>query len=363
MSTIDIENMATVVCPACGATTELPSCSSCGAELAGVTSERDQTLSDHDQTASDEDQTWSDHDQTASDRDQRTADDDQHVADDEFAAGGDAAAHDRGTAARERSTHDREAVSALRDESAAQRLKLAEERDHAAELRDRGADARDALARLHDLQSDDDASPDDIVVRAERDRARAAADRVKAASDRARAATDREEAARERAAATRQRSQSEEELRRATTDELTGARTRMFGLEEVSRELDRARRTGVTLVLAFVDVDGLKEVNDSEGHLAGDALLQLVGQTIRANVRPYDVIVRYGGDELVCAMPNISAAEVRTRFETIAAALSAARAHHSVTFGIAAAEPQESLKELLARADADLLEARRGHSH
>ena len=326
-------------------------------------SERDQTLSDRDQTSSDQDQTWSDHDQTASDRDQRTADDDQHTADDELAAGGDAATHQRSTIARERSTHDRGVVSALRDESAADRLKHAEDRDHAAILRDRGAEARDALARLHDLQSDDDASPDDIVVRAERDRARAAADRVKAASDRARAAVDRAEAAHERAEALRQRSQSEDELRRATTDELTGARTRLFGLEEVSRELERAHRTGVTLVLAFVDVDGLKEVNDSEGHLAGDALLQLVGETIRANVRPYDVIVRYGGDEFVCAMPNISAAEARSRFERIAVALAAVQSRHSVTFGIAAAEPQETLKELLARADADLLEARRGHSH
>jgi diguanylate cyclase (GGDEF)-like protein len=355
--------MATVVCAACGEVTAVPSCSSCGAELFSVASDRDQTLSDRDQTASDQDQTWSDHDQTASDRDQRTADDDQHTADDELAAGGDAAAHQRSTVARERSMHDRGIVSALRDESADERLKHAEERDHAAVLRDRGAEARDALARLHDLQSDDDASPDDIVVRAERDRARAAADRVKAASDRARAAVDRAEAAHERAEALRQRSKSENELRRATTDELTGARTRLFGLEEVSRELERAHRTGVTLVLAFVDVNGLKQVNDSEGHLAGDALLQLVGETIRANVRPYDVIVRYGGDEFVCAMPNISAAEARSRFERIAAALAAVQSRHSVTFGIAAAEPQESLKELLARADADLLEARRGHSH
>ena len=84
-------------------------------------------------------------------------------------------------------------------------------------------------------------------------------------------------------------------------------------------------------MLAFVDVDGLKEVNDSEGHLAGDALLQLVGETIRANVRPYDVIVRYGGDEFVCAMPNISAREARTRFEKIAAALAAVQTGHSVT--------------------------------
>jgi diguanylate cyclase (GGDEF)-like protein len=130
-------------------------------------------------------------------------------------------------------------------------------------------------------------------------------------------------------------------------------------LEEVSRELERAHRTGASLVLAFIDVDGLKQVNDSQGHLAGDMLLQLVGEALRANVRPYDVIVRYGGDELVCAMPNISTPEARTRFERIAAVLKAANAKHSVTFGLAEAEPADSLQELIARADADLLEARR----
>jgi diguanylate cyclase (GGDEF)-like protein len=355
--------MASVVCPSCGERTEVPNCASCGADLTSGESDLGQTLSDRDQTASDEDQTWSDHDQTASDRDQRSSDDDQHVADDELAAGGDPEAHQRSTVARERSSHDRDEVSALRDEGASERTDVAEERDQAAVLRDRGAEARDALARLHDLQSDDEASPDDIVVRAERDRARAAADRVKAANDRARAAADRKAAAGERAEALRQRAKSEDELKRLTTDELTGARGRTFGLAEISRELERAYRTGVTLVLAFVDVDGLKQVNDSEGHLAGDALLQLVGQTIRANVRPYDVIVRYGGDEFVCAMPNISAREARTRFEKIAAALAAVRAEHSVTFGIAEADRGDGLKEVLARADADLLEVRRAGSH
>ena len=136
----------------------------------------------------------------------------------------------------------------------------------------------------------------------------------------------------------------------------------MFGLEEVSRELERAHRTGGTLVLAFVDVDGLKQVNDNEGHLAGDALLQRVGETIRASVRPYDLIVRYGGDELVCAMPNLSPHEARTRFEKIAAALTAVSPEHSVTFGVAEAERGDGLKELLARADADLLDARRPDS-
>jgi diguanylate cyclase (GGDEF)-like protein len=367
--------MAEVVkCPACGEATAIPSCASCGAELpAGAidqmrergASDRDQTASDRDQTASDHDQTWSDHDQTASERDQRSADEDQHAADDDFAAGGDAITYHRSALARERSGRDRDAVSAVRAESTAARLATASERDRAAELRDRGGEGRDALARLHDLQDDTEASRDDILLRAERDRARAAADRAKAADDRARAAddraraaADREESARERVEAIRERTKSAHNLKLAATDELTGAWTRKVGLEEVSRELERAHRTGARLVLAFVDVDGLKAVNDRQGHLAGDALLRLLGETLRANVRPYDVIVRYGGDELLCAMPNLSPREARARFRKIAAALAAADRNHSVTFGLAEAEPADGLQELIARADADFLEAR-----
>jgi diguanylate cyclase (GGDEF)-like protein len=86
---------------------------------------------------------------------------------------------------------------------------------------------------------------------------------------------------------------------------------------------------------------------------------RLVGETIRANVRPYDLIVRYGGDELICAMPNLSGHEATARFKKIAAELSAVSPDHSIAFGLAAAEPAEGLQELLVRADTDLLEARR----
>jgi PleD family two-component response regulator len=73
--------------------------------------------------------------------------------------------------------------------------------------------------------------------------------------------------------------------------------------------------------------------------------------------------VRYGGDELLCAMPNLDAREARARFEKIVTALAAAEAHHSVTFGVAEAEPANSLQELIARADAELLEARHSRTN
>jgi diguanylate cyclase (GGDEF)-like protein len=183
--------------------------------------------------------------------------------------------------------------------------------------------------------------------------------RSRARRDWAQAAADRAAAADELAEAVRLRTQAADELKSATTDGLTGAWVRKFGLEEASRELARAYRTDVGLALAFADVDGLKQVNDSRGHLAGDALLERVGQTIRAHVRPYDVIVRYGGDEFVCAMSDLGQLEARERFDKVAEVLRKVDPKHSVTVGIAEAVVGESLEALIARADADLLDARR----
>ena len=342
--------------------TEVFTCPTCGGSgvvdtpsAAAPNGER--TLLDRDQTASDKDQTWSDHDQTGSDRDQRSADEDQQASDDDFAAGGDATTHERTTSARARTGVDREVVSGLRDESAKARLQAAKDRDALTERHDRHAKKRD-LAAESDAPSVD-ATEEDILLRAERDRARAAADRAKAAEDRSRASADRKEAALDRAAATRANAEARQNLVLAGTDDVTGAWTRKFGLAGVTREIERAHRTGGQLTLAFIDVDGLKRVNDERGHAAGDLVLKLVVETLRTNLRPYDVIVRYGGDEFVCAMPNLSLAAARERMDRIATLLAAANEGHSITFGLAAHEPADGLAELISRADAGLLEIRR----
>ncbi len=322
-------------------------------------SDRDRTSSDRDQTGSDRDQTASDQDQTSSDSDQRSSNDDQRAADADVASGSDRGTYDRTTGARERATDDRGAVSERRDDTSDERAVTASERDNAARLRDVGATVRDADARVRDLETDAGASWQDILLRATYDRERAAADREQAADDRLRAAADREIAGRERAEAARIRSESAGLLEQAATDQLTGTRTRFLGLDEVMRELERTRRRpGAVLMVAFVDVDGLKRINDSRGHLAGDTLLRLVGKTLIANLRRYDVIVRYGGDEFVCAMPDMSASDARARFRTICDALAAVDPGYSISFGLAESLAEDTLDDLIARADGDLLQGR-----
>ena len=321
-------------------------------------SDKEQTLADREQSAADSDQTGADQDQEASESDQDSANEDQGASDDDLQAGGDPVVYRTSRLARERASRKRGHAAALRDEDGMERFLAAEDRDQAAVLRDRGAARRDALARLHDEQDDTDASREAILVRGERDRARAAADRIKAGNDRARAAAERIEAAHERVEAQRLLAAAEAALNGATTDALTGTRTRQYGMEEISRELRRAHRTETSLVLAFVDVNGLKQVNDNEGHPAGDELLRRTGEALLGGVRVYDLVVRYGGDEFICAMPNVTEARARTRFEKIAAALSSIDSDHSITYGLTEAQQGDGLADLIARADSDLLSHR-----
>ena len=90
-------------------------------------------------------------------------------------------------------------------------------------------------------------------------------------------------------------------------DPLTGVLNRRGFLEAAERELGRARRYEHPLALAFVDVRGLKAVNDSEGHLAGDKLLKQVSLLLRESARETDVIGRIGGDELAVLLVEQSA--------------------------------------------------------
>jgi diguanylate cyclase (GGDEF)-like protein len=159
-------------------------------------------------------------------------------------------------------------------------------------------------------------------------------------------------------AAGRERKRLEAELESAHLDGLTGAYRREMGALAITHEIERMRRSGGELVLAFVDVDGLKGVNDRAGHAAGDRALQAVVRHIRGQLRPFDPIVRYGGDEFVCVLSGTHIAEAEHRFASIAAAIRA-EAGVGISVGFASLAAGDTAEVLVERADAAMLQVKR----
>lgn len=92
----------------------------------------------------------------------------------------------------------------------------------------------------------------------------------------------------------------------AATDEKTGLFNAFGWRNLASRELARAQRTRSACGVLMVDLDHFKKVNDSHGHLAGDSVLKAVGTLLRAEVRDYDVVGRFGGEEFAVLLPDIT---------------------------------------------------------
>ena len=321
----------------------------------------DQTLADADQTLADSEQTSSDTDQSASDQDQVASDKDQAASDRLLSRGGDQADHDASRDVRDRTTNIRAHSAQERVEAAASRDATATERDLAAAERDRAASLWDRELEMREGGGPQAPKLKAILLRAVESRRAAAADRIVAAEARERAAADRDQAARDRDQAARDRVQSEldraalaEQLAIAETDQLTGARARAAGLAELDHELARARRTNSRLAVGYIDVVGLKAVNDTEGHAAGDLLLRRAVQMIRAHLRSYDLIVRLGGDEFLCALSDATPEILVQRFAAIQAALSSEPDPCAIRVGIAALTADETSADLIKRADAQL---------
>ncbi len=325
----------------------------------------DQTLSEADQTSSDSDQTLSDRDQAAAQSDQQVSDREQAVADRLLGAAEPSerssrlpeyerahAERDEGTMSRAATAAVRTMISTERDAQAMQRDKQARDRDLIAEDRDLVSDLADqeAAALARDV-GDADTQAKLALEAAASARSLAATARMKAASDRERAAHDREAAARDR-------EYLRGEMERSQLDELTGAYRRGLGEILLRHEMSRANRLGGNLTLAFIDADGLKETNTRSGHAAGDALLCQIFVSLQARLRPYDPIVRWGGDEFVCTLSGVASAEARIRIEQAGIDLATLDPEISITFGVAAMEPGNTLADLVGRADAAQREAK-----
>ena len=153
----------------------------------------------------------------------------------------------------------------------------------------------------------------------------------------------------------------------ATTDSLTGLANRRSFDEELALEWRRAHRIGNSLALVLVDLDNFKQVNDTYGHPAGDAVLRTVGDVLGSGVRQIDLAARYGGEEFVVLVPESDLKGATQLAKRLRLAISKARTELSdgrllkvtASFGVAAKGDLESAEKLVAEADHALYEAKR----
>jgi diguanylate cyclase (GGDEF)-like protein/PAS domain S-box-containing protein len=148
----------------------------------------------------------------------------------------------------------------------------------------------------------------------------------------------------------------------ARTDALTGLANRRGGEEALQREVARVRRGKSRLSLALFDLDDFKRVNDEYGHAGGDDALRAIARILLAAVRGADLVVRWGGDELLAILPSTGlegARKLAERVRTKTAALSEPEfGRVTVSAGVTELAAGEDASQALARADARLYEAK-----
>jgi diguanylate cyclase (GGDEF)-like protein len=168
---------------------------------------------------------------------------------------------------------------------------------------------------------------------------------------------------------TRELEMSREQLRiQATHDGLTGMLNRGAVLRALGVALERASREKRTLVVALVDLDLFKGINDTYGHLAGDAALRWFAAAVGAAIRPYDSAGRYGGEEFLLVLPEIPREAVESRLANLHAAITGLHVHErgqeftvNCTLGATVLEPttgRGTVETLLTIADHALYEAK-----
>jgi diguanylate cyclase (GGDEF)-like protein len=145
----------------------------------------------------------------------------------------------------------------------------------------------------------------------------------------------------------------------AIVDELTGVYRRGHGMMILTREVRRAFRSpDDRLVVAFVDVDRLKRINDTQGHAEGDRLLKELSEALAKRLRSHDIVFRYGGDEFVCILPGANLEGAAPIFDAVVEAFVEGAAERSFSVGLAELREGDSPETLVARADTALYEAR-----
>jgi diguanylate cyclase len=157
----------------------------------------------------------------------------------------------------------------------------------------------------------------------------------------------------------------EEQRQKALVDPLTGLPNRAAWSERLDHEVTQWRQHGNTLLLAMLDLDHFKRINDNYGHLAGDKVLKIIASVLRKRLRGTDFIARFGGEEFVLLMPSTVPAAGLKLLESLRASIEACPFHFkgepvtiTVSSGMTAFRPGEHGDQALKRADQALYRAK-----
>ncbi|MCU1762909.1 diguanylate cyclase [Pseudomonas sp. 14P_8.1_Bac3] len=157
----------------------------------------------------------------------------------------------------------------------------------------------------------------------------------------------------------------EEQRQKALIDPLTGLPNRAAWSERLDHEMSEWQRHGNTLLLAMLDLDHFKRINDNYGHLAGDKVLKIIANVLRKRLRGTDFVARFGGEEFVLLMPDTVPAAGAKLLENLRASIEACPFHFksepvtiTVSIGMTAFRPGEHSDLVLKRADQALYRAK-----
>jgi two-component system cell cycle response regulator len=163
-----------------------------------------------------------------------------------------------------------------------------------------------------------------------------------------------------------ERAYHEEIYRLTTVDGLTQIFNKRYFSEALAREIARASRYRRELSMVMFDLDHFKDVNDTHGHLAGDAVLKTLALTIKSKIRTEDIFARYGGEEFAIILPEIDchnahqfAEKIRRIVETTEFRFEGTLIPVTISMGVATLDLEEpSSVALIKRADERLYEAK-----
>lgn len=148
----------------------------------------------------------------------------------------------------------------------------------------------------------------------------------------------------------------------STTDSLTGLKNHRTSIEHLRSARQISRYTGKPLSLAMLDLDSFKEINDTHGHLAGDAVLVEIAGIIKKTIRDSDLAGRYGGDEFILVFENATLSTARDICERIRTGVESAALDKGMPVTISGGVCEyrgESITEFIEAADGNLYEAKR----